>query len=85
VISIVGKPAKAFARAARNLQDVLGEYRDATTAHRRLHEVAERSAAAFFAGELAMNELREAKRARKKWQDLWEELLSSHKRFSKWR
>ena len=85
VAPIAGKPAKAFARAARNLQDMLGEYRDAMTAHDRLRRLAANDEIAFAAGELAANELRAAKKARKSWPEAWDRLQSERKRFSKWR
>ena len=85
VVQIAGKPARAFAGAARDLQDVLGEYRDAMIAFRRLRELAVGDELAFAAGELAMNELRAAKKARKSWPKAWDAMQAQRKRFSQWR
>lgn len=81
---IVKKRAKAFARAARNLQDALGDYRDAMTAYQRLHELAQSDEVAFSAGALAMIELREAARSKSEWESLWRDLIAAAKKMRKW-
>ena len=74
---IVGKPARAFAKAAERLQDVLGELNDAVVAEhwlakwgrhgRSLEEL--RAADAIAASERA-----DAEKLRSEWQAAWEEL-----------
>jgi len=81
---VFGKGARAFARAAADLQDVLGEHQDAVVARTWLRtEVAGGGRRAFVAGELAMIELRAAERARSEWEAVWKRL--SRKRLRFWR
>jgi CHAD domain-containing protein len=78
--AIVGKPAKEFAKAAEELQDVLGELNDAVVAEDWLEEWAGRQRSedelrAVTA--LAERERTEAERLRKSWRKRWDELSSS--------
>jgi CHAD domain-containing protein len=78
--AIVGKPAKQFANAAEELQDVLGELNDAVVAERWLDEWAERERSAEevrAAAALAERERSEAKRFRGAWRATWDELSSA--------
>jgi CHAD domain-containing protein len=74
MLAVYGKRARAFARAAAKLQDVLGEHQDAVVAQRWLREAASGPRTAFVAGELAALERRAAARARRRWPDAWKTL-----------
>ena len=77
VSSIVGKPAREFAKAAEGLQDVLGELNDAVVAQRWLDEWARRERSAHevrIAAALAAAERSEAERLRESWPAAWQEL-----------
>ena len=76
----VGKPAKEFAKAAEELQDVLGELNDAVVAERWLDEWSERERSADEAGAaaaLAERERSEARRCRGAWRATWDELSTA--------
>jgi CHAD domain-containing protein len=76
-VPVLGKPARAVAAAAADLQDVLGEHRDAVVAERWLRAQARRSrsvATAFVAGQLAVLERAAAERARARWRKAWKKL-----------
>ena len=73
----LGKRTRKLARAARDLQDVLGELNDAVVAERWLREWAECSGpgpSTFVAGELAGLERAAARRARRRWPKAWTRL-----------
>ena len=75
----VGKPARRLAKAAANLQDVLGAHHDAVTAEGWLRESAanvEAKAGVFVAGELVNVQRREQKQLRQGWLGAWESLDS---------
>jgi CHAD domain-containing protein len=74
-----GKPARAFAKAAEQLQDVLGELNDAVVAEHWLAEWAQpaRSPEALRGAEaLAERERAEAQRHRAGWREAWEKLAA---------
>lgn len=79
VAPLLGHRARAFARAAAALQDVLGELNDAVVAEAWLRGWAVRNPptlAAFAAGELAGLERASAQETRACWQKAWRELSS---------
>jgi CHAD domain-containing protein len=84
VAPVVGKSARAFARAMEDLQDVLGEHQDAVVAEQWLREVASTSegAEAFVAGELASLERLDIERTRDAWPRAWQK--ASRKRLRQW-
>ncbi len=76
---IVGKPGRAFARAAAGLQEVLGDLQDAVVAARWLDDWREqgREPGEFRAAEtLAAAERAEAADPRAGWRSAWEKLAS---------
>jgi len=75
---IVGKPARAFARAAADLQDVLGDLNDAAVAARRLDEWATQHGAENNRGAEALSALERAAAAELhgRWRPVWEELAA---------
>ena len=78
--AIVGKPAKEFAKAAEDLQDVLGELNDAVVAERWLGDWTDRDRSADevrAATALAESERSESKRCREAWRATWDELSSA--------
>ena len=80
-----GKPARTFARAVTELQDVLGEHQDAIIAAEWLRRAAAGTAdesTGFAAGQLAAIEYRDAERARRAWPDAWRR--ASRKRLRSW-
>lgn len=82
VAPVFGKRARAFARAAMDLQSVLGEHQDSVVASAWLREVAGGGArSAFVAGELASMERRAAAEARSAWPDAWKALARKRLRF----
>jgi CHAD domain-containing protein len=84
VAPVIGKEARAFARAIKDLQDVLGEHQDAVVAEQWLREVASKSEASetFIAGELASLERLDIERTRQAWPDVWRK--ASRKRLRQW-
>ncbi len=83
VAPVFGKKARAFARGAADLQDVLGEHQDAVVAGEWLRDSAGGGARqAFVAGELAALELGAAKAARAAFPGAWKAL--SRKRLQFW-
>jgi CHAD domain-containing protein len=70
---VVGKPARAFAKAASNLQDELGEQHDAVVAEAWLREKggSARGAEALAAGQLIAAERSSAQAARERWRPAW--------------
>ena len=75
---IVGKPARAFAHAAADLQDVLGDLNDAVVAARWLDEWATQHGAENTRGAEALSALERAAAAelRGRWRPVWEELAA---------
>jgi CHAD domain-containing protein len=67
VTPVFGKRAAQFAKAAADLQDVLGEHQDSVVARSWLREVAEEGSNAFVAGELSAIEAQVAADARAAW------------------
>jgi CHAD domain-containing protein len=67
VTPVFGKRAAEFAKAAADLQDVLGEHQDSVVARAWLREVGEEGSNAFVAGELSAIEARAAADARAAW------------------
>jgi CHAD domain-containing protein len=80
---VFGKPARAFARAAAHLQDVLGEHHDAVATEAWLREAAGKAGGrqAFVAGQLAAVERRAAELARASWPAAWNVLDRKRLRF----
>jgi CHAD domain-containing protein len=82
-IPVLGKRARDVAAAAADLQDVLGEHRDAVVAERWLREQTRGSRSvpeAFAAGELAGLERAAAERARGRWPKAWKRLAAAEPR-----
>ena len=80
-----GKPARDFARALTDVQDVLGEHQDGVvaaawlrTAARQVHD----GHAAFVAGELVALEHETALAARRAWPAVWQR--ASRKKHHQW-
>lgn len=80
VAPVFGKRARAFAGAAAELQDVLGEHQDAVVAGAWLRETGT-GAQAFVAGELAALEVQAARAARDAWPSVWKALSKKRLRF----
>ena len=80
VAPVFGKPARKFAEAAADLQDVLGEHQDAVVAGAWLRE-AKAGAHAFVAGELAAFETEAGGAARGRWPAAWKALARKKLRF----
>jgi CHAD domain-containing protein len=75
VAPVLGKRARAVARAAASLQETLGEHQDAVVAERWLRAWVQGSrsvAATFTAGELAGLERAAAADARARWPEAWQ-------------
>ena len=80
-----GKPARAFARALTDAQDVLGEHQDGVLAAEWLRASATQvhdQQAAFVAGELVALEHEAALAARRAWPQVWRQV--SHKKHRHW-
>jgi CHAD domain-containing protein len=84
ITPVIGKQARAFARAMKDLQDVLGEHQDAVVAEQWLRDVAAKAdgAETFIAGELAGLERLDIERTRAEWRDVWRK--ASKKRLRQW-
>mgnify|MGYP001218958531 CR=1 FL=1 len=80
---VVRRPASAFARAAEDLQTILGEQHDAVVACERLRtlDVGGDGERAFLAGELAALEILAALDARRAWRKAWRNVKREHRRF----
>ena len=76
-----GKRAEAFAEAAADLQDVLGEHQDAVVARAWLRQAAASGADAFVAGELSAIEAQAGAAARAAWPKAWKTLSRKRLRF----
>jgi CHAD domain-containing protein len=81
VSPVFGKRAEAFAKAAAELQDVLGDHQDSVVAREWLRVAAEGGADAFVAGELAATEAQAAAEARAAWPKAWKALSRKRLRF----
>jgi CHAD domain-containing protein len=81
VSPVFGKRAEAFADAAADLQDVLGDHQDSVVTRAWLREAAEGGADAFVAGELAALEAQAAAEARAAWPKAWKALSRKRLRF----
>ena len=81
---VIGKQARAFGRAMKALQDVLGEHQDAVVAEEWLREVAAKAEGpeTFIAGELASLERLDIERTRSAWPDVWQK--ANKKRLRQW-
>ncbi len=77
--SVVGTPARRTARAAKELQTVLGDHHDAVTAEAWLATEARRSTpeASYTAGLLAGEQRRLQKQLRRAWKPAWHDLAAS--------
>jgi CHAD domain-containing protein len=84
VAPVAGKRACRFARAAERLQDILGEYRDATIAHGILTGIGARlpSRHAVVVGELAGVEWARRTEALAQWRDAFDRL--DRKKLRQW-
>jgi CHAD domain-containing protein len=74
VAPAAGPDAARFAKAAANLQTVLGEHQDSVNAQAWLRAHAGSGRRAFVAGEMAALELALAERARAEWRGAWRRL-----------
>lgn len=81
---VAGKRARTFATKAEQLQDVLGEYRDASIAHGILMQVGRRlpSGHAVVLGELAGLEWANRSRALSEWRNVFDRL--DRKKLRQW-
>jgi CHAD domain-containing protein len=80
-----GKPARAFARALTDVQDVLGEHQDAVVAAEWLRTAAAQvhdERAAFVAGQLVALEHEAGLAARRAWPEAWRAV--DHKKHRRW-
>ena len=80
-----GKPARAFARALVDVQDVLGEHQDAVVAGEWLRRAAaqtDRGHEGFAAGELGVLEQQAAQTSRDAWPGTWDR--AARKRLRSW-
>ena len=82
VAPVAGRPAKAFARAAAELQRVLGELNDAVVAEHRLRDSLRDEGSPHEAAATALVDLerREAERLRSEWEQVWRRLSDSELR-----
>ncbi len=85
LVPVFGKPARRFARAAAELQAVLGRQHDAVIATAWLRATAAHEVAgtAFVAGELAAGQQAIARAHRDDWREMWARLERRKLRF--WR
>jgi CHAD domain-containing protein len=82
VAPVFGKRARAFAKAAEALQNVLGEHQDAVVASAWLREAAKASSAqSFVAGQLVAFEAEAGRAARAAWPDAWKAFSRKKLRF----
>jgi CHAD domain-containing protein len=84
VATAVGKPAETLARAAADLQGVLGDFQDAIVAEAWLRTASTRAttAQALAAGQLIARQRDEAARSRATWNESWKRL--HHKKLRAW-
>lgn len=73
---VIGPKARRTAKAAANLQTVLGEHHDAVAADQWLREEVSRlsPAASFTAGQLSAHQQRRQAKLRRRWTPVWKEL-----------
>lgn len=79
VAPVLGHRARAFAAAAADLQEVLGDFNDAVVAEAWLRDWAHGSrspSGVFAAGELASLENTDAERSRARWRKAWKKLAA---------
>lgn len=81
VAPVYGKRATAFANAAADLQDVLGEHQDSVVAQAWLREAVSSGADPFAAGQLVALEAHGAAEARGRWRAAWKALSRKRLRF----
>ncbi|MCI0636107.1 MAG: CYTH and CHAD domain-containing protein [Actinobacteria bacterium] len=81
VAPVFGKRAAGFAKAAAELQDVLGEHQDAVVAGAWLREAATGDGDAFVAGQLVAMEARASAESRERWPAAWKALSRKRLRF----
>lgn len=82
VAPVFGKGARAFAREAAALQDVLGEHQDAVVGAAWLRAAAQGGTRrAFVAGQLATLERLASAAARERWPGVWKRLARKRLRF----
>jgi CHAD domain-containing protein len=80
---VMGKPARAFAKAVADLQTVLGDHQDAVVAEEWLRREGGRSrAAALVAGQLIARQQLEAAATRALWPSMWKR--ASAKKLRAW-
>jgi len=80
---VIGRPARAFAKAVADLQTVLGDHQDAVVAEEWLRREGARSnTAALVAGQLIARQQREAAATRKQWPSMWKR--ASAKKLRAW-
>lgn len=80
---VIGKPARAFAKAVADLQTVLGDHQDAVVAEEWLRREGGRSrAAALVAGQLIARQQHEAAATRELWPSMWKR--ASAKKLRAW-
>jgi CHAD domain-containing protein len=82
IAPVAGKRARSFARAAEDLQGVLGEHHDAVVAAQWLREEAATGPLTYVAGQFTALELAAAAAARARWPDAWRAL--SRKKLRAW-
>jgi CHAD domain-containing protein len=84
VAGVVGKPAREFAKAVAEVQEVLGEHQDAVVAREWLGKTAADlpAAAAYAAGMLAGMEITAASQARDAFPATWK--VAAKKRLRAW-
>jgi CHAD domain-containing protein len=81
VAPVAGRPARRLARAAEEVQTILGEQHDAVVACDRLHSLDGEPQRAFLAGELAVLEHAASLDAREAWCNAWREAQRENRRF----
>jgi CHAD domain-containing protein len=81
VSPVFGKRAEAFADAAADLQDALGEHQDSVVARAWLRDAVASGADAFVAGELSAIEAHDAAAIRATWPKAWKALSRKRLRF----
>jgi len=83
VAPVAGRPARRLARAAEEVQTILGEQHDAVGACERLHALEDEPQRAFLAGELAALEYAASLDARATWCEAWDEAKRAWRRFER--
>jgi CHAD domain-containing protein len=83
VAPVAGRPARRLARAAEDVQTILGEQHDAVVACERLRAVDDEPHRAFLAGELAALEHLASLDARAAWSAAWNDAKLARRRFKR--